>query len=323
MAGTNDPPNVGNDLLTVRLGSAPVTLDVLVNDDGGLNEPGDQPRIASVAEGSSSRGFVTISPDGRSLVYDPIGCTTGTHIFTYTIVDGSGLAADDPATVIVTVAAPASYPMADGPRPSFVSGTTIGSTVPVKLSWCGLTSGTTVKSYRLYQSVNDGAYSTKIDKTTAVSSTRSLSVSPSRSQFKVRVLDNRSRTAYGTGPDFRVNRVQNTSAAIAYSSGWSTSSSSKHSGGSVKGTSTSGRSATYTYTGRGFAVVGPRSTTRGKFKVYVDGAYKATISERASSAQYRRVLYALSLPAGTHTIRIVAAGGGRIDLDAFLTLSGY
>ncbi|MDQ1324393.1 MAG: hypothetical protein QG587_1729, partial [Chloroflexota bacterium] len=103
----------------------------------------------------------------------------------------------------------------------------------------------------------------------------------------------------------------------------STSRNSAHSGDSVKGTSASGGSATFTYTGRGFAIVGPRSSTRGKFKVYVDGAYRATVSERSSSAQYRRVLYAASLAHGRHTVRIVAAGGGRIDLDAILTLTGY
>ena len=69
--------------------------------------------------------------------------------------------------------------------------------------------------------------------------------------------------------------------------------------------------------------MGPRGSTRGKFKVYVDGAYRATVSERASSAQYRRVLYTATLAHGRHTVRIVAAGGGRIDLDAFLTLAGY
>jgi hypothetical protein len=38
---------------------------------------------------------------------------------------------------------------------------------------------------------------------------------------------------------------------------------------------------------------------------------------------YRRVLYARSLTSGigvSHTIRIESAGGGRIDLDAILTL---
>jgi hypothetical protein len=320
VSGANDTPNAGNDVVSVRLGP-PVTLDVLANDDAGAGEPGDQPRIVSVSEGSGSRGFVSVGPDARSLVYDPIGCATGQHVFQYTIADGGGLMAT--ATVVVTLLAPSSYPAADGPRPSFVTGTTIGSTVPVRLSWCGVTSGTNIDAYRLYQSINDGSYTTRIDKTTAMSSTRSVSVSPTRHQFRIRVKDRKSRDAYGTGPDFQVGRYQDTSSSIVYSTGWSTSRNSAHSGDSVKGTSTSGGSATFTYTGRGFAIVGPRSSTRGKFKVYVDGAYRATVSERSSSAQYRRVLYTASLAHGRHTIRIVAAGGGRIDLDAILTLTGY
>ena len=321
VSGANDPPNAGNDVVSVRLGPS-VMLSILANDDGGAGEPGDQPRITSVAEGSSPRGFVTISADGRSLVYDPIGCTTGTHYLTYQITDGGGLVSE-PATVVVTLLAPSSYPAADGPRPSFVTGTAIGSTVPVKVSWCGITSGTTIEAYRLYQTINDGLYATRIDKTTATSSTGSVSVSPTRHQFQVRLKDRKSRYAYGTGPDFRVGRYQDTSSSIVYSTGWSTSRNTRHSGDSVKGTSTSGRSATFTYTGRGFAIVGPRSSTRGKFKVYADGVLLATVSERASSAQYRRVLCARTLAQGRHTVRIVAAGGGRIDLDAILTLTGY
>jgi hypothetical protein len=180
-----------------------------------------------------------------------------------------------------------------------------------------------MRNYRLDTSRNGGSFASGTSATTATSATRSLAVSPSTYRFRVKVTDNKKRFAYGYGPTLRVGRIQNTSSAITYSAGWTTSSKSKHSGGSVKGTSVAGRYASYTYTGRGFAIVGPRSSTRGKFRVYVDGARKATISERASSTQYRRVLYSLTLPAGTHIIKIVAAGGGRNDLDAILTLSGY
>jgi hypothetical protein len=55
----------------------------------------------------------------------------------------------------------------------------------------------------------------------------------------------------------------------------------------------------------------------------VDGVKVAKVSERASRSQYRRVLYSRNLVSGTHTVKIVAIGGGRIDLDAILTLSGY
>ncbi len=91
----------------------------------------------------------------------------------------------------------------------------------------------------------------------------------------------------------------------------------------MKGTSTSGRYATYSYTGRGFAIVGPRSSKRGSFYVYVDGVKKATVSERSSTTAYKRVLYASTPAYGTHVIKIVAAGGGRIDIDAIVTITGY
>ena len=65
-------------------------------------------------------------------MYNPIGCSTGQQVFQYTIADeGGGMAT---ATVVVTLLAPSSYPATDGPRSSFVTGTTIGSTVPVRLT---------------------------------------------------------------------------------------------------------------------------------------------------------------------------------------------
>jgi len=58
--------------------------------------------------------------------------------------------------------------------------------------------------------------------------------------------------------------------------------------------------------------------------VFVDGTLVKTVSERASTTAYRRVLYVRSLTSGaavSHTIRIESAGGGRVDLDAILTQS--
>ena len=75
---------------------------------------------------------------------------------------------------------------------------------------------------------------------------------------------------------------------------------------------------------RAFAIVGPRSSTRGSFKVYVDNALVATVSETASSTVYRRVLYWKALTSGTgvsHTIRIESSSAARVDLDAILTLA--
>ena len=56
--------------------------------------------------------------------------------------------------------------------------------------------------------------------------------------------------------------------------------------------------------------------------MWVDGVNVATVSEKVSGAtQYRKVLYVRGLSTGTsHTVRLVAVGNGRVDLDAILTL---
>jgi hypothetical protein len=317
--GANDPPDARTDAATVRL-AGPTAIDVRANDLGGpVNELGDPVTITSVKEGS--RGIITITGGGTGLVYDPMGCGTGTDTFSYTVTDGGGLS--DTATVLVTIASPSAYPVADGPRPAFITNSTIGSKVPVKVIWCGLTSGTTIKNYRLYQSTNAGAYATVISSTTTASSTRSLSVSPTTYLFRARVLDNKGRIAYGIGPRFRVGRTQDSSTAIIYSTGWSKATSSSLSGGSSRYTKSAGKSATFTYTGRSFAIVGTRGSGRGSFHVYVDGVRvtSTAVSTKASSTQYRRVLYQRSMPYGVHTVRIVASGNGRVDLDAILTIA--
>jgi hypothetical protein len=183
-----------------------------------------------------------------------------------------------------------------------------------------------VKSYRVVQSTNGGStYPTTLaSATTGRSSTRLLSVSKDY-RWKVRTTDTANRVgAYRSSLVSRITRIQNTSAAIVYSGTWATSTTTKASGGSERYTNQAGAAATIVVTNvRSFAIVGPKSSTRGSIKVFVDGTLVKTVSERASTTVYRRVLYARSLTSGigvSHTIRIESAGGGRIDLDAILTL---
>ena len=78
---------------------------------------------------------------------------------------------------------------------------------------------------------------------------------------------------------------------------------------------------------RAVAIVTSKATGRGGFYIYVDGV-KVTpkaISEKSATAAWRRVLYVRGLTSGagvTHRIQFRAAGNGRVDLDAFMTLSG-
>ena len=178
-----------------------------------------------------------------------------------------------------------SSPLTDTPTVGFITNSTMGTTVPMKLSWCGVTaSSTSVRSYRVYQSTNGGStYPTKLfDATTARSSTRALSVSKDY-RWKVRTLDKAGRSGlYRASLVSRITRIQNTSAAIVYTGTWATSTTSNASGGSEKYTSQTGAAATITVTGvRSFAIVGPKSSTRGSIKVFVDGLLVKTVSERA------------------------------------------
>jgi hypothetical protein len=330
----NDGPVARTDGFTVNATSTS-TLAVLANDysapvvSGADSEPTDPITIASV--GTATRGRVSIAAGGQAVIYDPTGCGTGGDSFTYTIVDGGGLTAT--ATAFVTIARPgtnglSSNPITDTPATGLVTNSTIGSTVPLRVSWCGVTmAGASVRSYKVAQSTNGGStYPTTLyGSTTGTGSTRKLTVNTPYS-WRVRTVDRAGRTgAYRTSLPARVTRYQESSTAITYAGAWGTTRSTSLSGGAQRRTKTAGATATITLTNvRQFAIVGPRSSGRGSFEVYVDGVLVKTVSEKATTTVYRRVLYVRSLTAGVsvkHAIEVRAVGDGQIDLDAILALS--
>jgi hypothetical protein len=317
VSGDNQPPVAGNDPVTVRL-AGPTSIDVLADDSGGPGEPGDPVRVTAAY--GASRGFVTIAPDGSSVTYDPIGCSTGTDSFKYVITDGGGLVSA-PATVLVTIASPTSYPAADGPRPSLVSGSTISSTVRVKLAWCGTAGSRKITSYGLARSINGGTFSTVISSTTATSATRGIPFAPTSFQYRARVTAPNG-VAYGYGPAFAITRLQENAAQITYAGSWGTKSTSKASGDRMRYASSTSASATFTVSGtRQVGIVAPNGPGYGSMKVYVNGTYVGRFSQAASSTVYRRLLYVRTLdPGRTYTIKLKPAGNGRVYLDAVLVL---
>ena len=323
---SNLPLDARNDSVPFVRPLDATVIKVLANDSPGVGETGQPLTITAVSNGSKGR----VTTDGATVSYDPNGCSTGVDTFTYTVTDGQYSATK---TVFLTIARPgqnglSSNPVTDIPALGFITNSTIGSTVPAKLNWCGITrSGYSVHSYTVGQSTNGGtSYASKpIISSTATSSTRNLSLSTTY-RWRARTIDSAHRTgSYRYSLTSRISRYQETSTAIAWAGSWGKSTSGSPSGGAEKYTTARGASATiYLSNVRQFAVVGPRSTTRGSFEVWVDGSKVATISEHASSTVYRRVLYVRSLTSGagvTHRIEIRAVGNGRIDLDAILSLS--
>jgi hypothetical protein len=232
--------------------------------------------------------------------------------------------------VYVTVAGPgqnglSSNPITDAPSAGLIRNSTLGSTVPMRLSWCGVTrAGASVRSYRVDQSTNSGAtYATQLfSATTAKSSNRSLKLGTTY-RWRARTTDSAGRTgAYAASLTTSLGRFQDTNAALTYSTGWSTRSTSDASGGTMRYASSSAAWARLTVASvRQVGIVGPKGSSMGSVQVYIDGTLVATVSERASSTVYRRMLYVRSLdPAVSHTIELRPAGNGRIYLDAIVTV---
>lgn len=300
-------------------------LDVLADPmvSPGQGDTGQPLAITSVTQGSSG----SVSTDGRTVSYRPSGCSTAIDAFTFTFSDGRTSAAVTVAVIVDRPGAngPPTAPLTSVPAVSLVAGSTIGSTVPVRISWCGVVAGdTTLSSYRMVQSINAGrTWAVTVPGTTATAWTVGASTAYPYI-WGVRAIDRLGRSAeYTRSPVTRVALIDSASSALAYRGPWSLTRSSVFSGGSERYATSTSASVTYrtAASARMFGIVGSMGRGRGAFQVFVDGTLVATVSDRAPSTVYRRVIYARALSPGvSHTIVIRPAGTGRVDLDALLTV---
>ena len=90
----------------------------------------------------------------------------------------------------------------------------------------------------------------------------------------------------------------------------------------LSGSAGAGAKISLRFTGHGVGIVVTRSSHLGKFKIYIDGVYKATVNQRRVSYIGRQVVWAWYSPAGgTHTITMKVVGTGTyplVRLDAFV-----
>ncbi len=315
------------------LATTTTALPVLANDIAGPGDTGANATMAITGAGAGSLGTPIVQPGGSGILYDPRGCSTGDDVFNYAVADGGGLA-DPNTTVVATIVRPGTHgfssaPVTDTPSVGLRTGASIGSTVPVRVSWCGVVkSGVKVKGYRVEQSANAGAsYPTVVtSSTTSTSTSRSIGTSRTYA-WRVRTKDSapRPRTgAYRRSATTKASILQEAAATIvAYGGTWRTTTTSKASGGRMRSATSTSASVTITLAAgtRQVGIVGPKGSGYGSFKVWVDGAPAGSFSERASSSSYKRVLYVRSLnPATGHTIVLKPAGNGRVYLDAIVTL---
>jgi hypothetical protein len=239
------------------------------------------------------------------------------------IPDESG----DWTTSVARIAYDLVAPTATGPTQALVSGSTLGGyTIPVRIAWAASDAGSGVAQSQL-QLDEFGIGFFPDGSTSGVAVTRNHYWRPSTVsadysyRYGVQPVD-----AYGNvgglvpGLDLTAMVFQQTASQVTYAGSWHSSSSTGFSGGTARYSTSAGASASFKTSGRSFAFVTTRASSRGKAKVYVDGSLKTTLMLTSSSTRYRNLAYVTTFPSsGTHTIKVVVKSG-RVDVDAFVAL---
>ncbi len=129
-------------------------------------------------------------------------------------------------------------------------------------------------------------------------------------RYVAKVMDRYKANAGGNAAKAKPARTLNErSKAISYRGTWRLARHRGYGGDVVRYATSKGASATLTFTGRRVAWNGPTGPTRGKAKVYVDGAYVRTVDMRRGSFDARATLFRIGWSkSATHTLKIVVVG---------------
>jgi len=125
-------------------------------------------------------------------------------------------------------------------------------------------------------------------------------------------------------------RYEDGSSAIRRVGSWTRRVIAGNSAGAIRTTSSKGAYFTMRFTGSGVTWVGPRSSSYGRAKVYIDGTYKKTVDLKTSTTYRQQALYRITglSKSKTHTIKVVittkpgSSSYGYIGLDRIDVLDG-
>jgi len=146
-------------------------------------------------------------------------------------------------------------------------------------------------------------------------STRFRGRSGRRYEFRVTAIDRAGNRRSATGNDLLIPVDDRDRSLISFSRGWKRLERKGAWGRFVVRSTRRGASARLRFRGRRLALIGRRLPKGGKLRVTIDGGSR-TVSLRGV-ARHRRVLFtSKGLRSGLHRVRLVAVGGGPVELDA-------
>jgi hypothetical protein len=262
---------------------------------------------------ATSRAWVLVGGDGSNQVY-------------VRFQDGAGnWSAPASAGIVLDTSAPPAVP----PSEAFTVGATIGKKIPVVVDFEALDPLSGTKAYSLGQSTNGGLSYTAVSlpNPSANRATRKLKPNSLSYRFRARATDGAGNQSQWTeGLSFRLKKVEESSAVFV--GNWASQTSAAASGRRFRQSSTTGATASLTFTGRTVAVVGQMGRALGQAQVLLDGVVVGTIDQYSATNTFKRILFSATFAnTGAHTITIKvlgtkrpAATGMGVALDAFLVL---
>jgi hypothetical protein len=288
-------------------------------------------------DGGSGIASITYSASGAHPIAQKIvpGDTTsfliwkqGETTVTFHATDNAG---NVESAQILVVKLDKSAPVCDVPTTSFTATSLTNTTasVPVEVRWSCSDATSGIDKYLVQRSTNGGTTWTSFSGYTTARSKLAYLVPGTTYLFRARAIDAAGlASAWKTSAPVTIGLVQETpSASVVYGGTWSSGSYTWALGGQVRYTSTAGRTAQFTFTGREVAWIAPKHKNYGIANVYVDNILVGTVDLYAASLQTRQVLFRQEVTPGTHTLKIEVTGtknaastGTFVFVDAFVVV---
>jgi hypothetical protein len=235
------------------------------------------------------------------------GLTVGdTYSYTASTFDGAGNQAASDSNAIVATATYAPAIVAVTPT------STVYSSLPFRVTWghSGQPAGTT---YDVDYAVKTGSTWTLtapinwLSGTTAAYATFTKGVPGQTYYFRAIVHDTHGNSSSTSWHGVNVPLDQKSGSI---SSGWVALTSGKYWLGSIDSTAKNHASFSIAPTAKSVSIIGTKCSTCGKFAVYVDGHYRATVSAASSTSKLRQVLYTVTnTTISSHRVTLIAVLG--------------
>jgi subtilisin len=231
------------------------------------------------------------------------------------------------SSVVATVTVGKDLPTALAPTSAQVKTNVAlnASSAPVVITWPAANDlSSSISGYESQWSRDGGAWTGTIATSGSVRTVvRNLAFNSSY-QFRVRARDAAGNwsTWAATSVPYKVTHTSDRSPSVRYSASWKKASSSTATSDTLMTTTSNGATARYTFTGKGIAVVLPRSPSRAWVEVRIDGTYVGKISLWASSLKARQTVFSRAWSSSaTRTIelRTVTSSSRKVvSIDAFV-----